>query len=579
MRTAESARHVLSVRPTFFTLGLALLTTWLGAAACTAQLSSPDAHAQPADSTAGAGGAATASAGSAGVSQAPECAKDASLAPARIWRLTDAEYVNAVQKIFGVSLPAEVTATAINTGDYTNFSELTVVNAGSVFAYQTAARQAAAQAVASHLSAFLPCGTGDPCVAQFIQNRIARAFGRPLEATEAQDLLALYHVGAAESPGAGVRLVIEAALQSPSFLYRSELGPATPGGANAKVSLTPHELAAALSYALLDSIPDDALWQKAVDGSLSKPSVLAGEVERLLALPEVQQNLAHMAGYWLGVERLVGTEKSLQAFPEFTERFKADLYRSAQLFVRDVLGTGHVSDLLTSKRLYLNQDLAKVYGVSGVTGTALVAVDAAAGERSGILTQPAVLAAFSRPDRGDPIHRGLFIYNALACGLSIGPPPASAAAVAASFPADATERQLTELRAGNPVCRTCHSFFDPLGLTTERYDPIGRYHASGAAGPIDASSTIKGLGADLDGPVSGLGDLIVRLQVGRRVSDCAVTNLSVFMLGKSDSEKSCALQNVKDQFSKTGSFKDFYRALLTSPGFATRDAAASMPAP
>jgi hypothetical protein len=129
------------------------------------------------------------------------------------------------------------------------------------------------------------------------------------------------------------------------------------------------------------------------------------------------------------------------------------------------------------------------------------------------------------------------------------------------------------------LCRTCHSFFDPLGLTTERYDPIGRYRASGAAGPIDASSTIKGLGADLDGPVSGLGDLISRLQVGRRVSDCAVTNLSVFMLGKSDSEKSCALQNVKDQFSKTGSFKDFYRALLTSPGFATRDAAASMQAP
>jgi len=244
--------------------------------------------------------------------------------------------------------------------------------------------------------------------------------------------------------------------------------------------------------------------------------------------------------------------------------------------MQDVLANGKATDLLTSKRMYLNEDLAKAYGVTGVTGSSLVPIETTGSERSGIITQPAVLAAFSRADRGDPIHRGLFIYNSLACGVSVGSPPASATMVAAGFPANATERELTGYRANLPLCRSCHHLFDPLGLTTEQYDPIGRYQTSNAAGPIDASSTIADLGPDLDGPVTGLPDLVSRLQKGRRFPDCAASNLAVFMLGKTESsDKSCALQSVKDQFAKTGSFKDFYRSMVTSAAFITRDPASS----
>lgn len=578
--------------------GLSALSALLGSVACSSAAggggsASPSGGSAAADSSSGgslaAGGAATGGlgqviqagtgSGSAGASST-QCTGDASLASARIWRLTDAEYVNAVQRLFGVIMPAQITSTDINTGDYTNYSELSRVSAGALFAYETAARQAAQQAVTSHLTAFLPCGTTDSCVEKFVRNRIGRAFARPLADSEVTDLMAVYHAGSVDSPTVGVRLLIEATLQSPSFLYRTELGAATAGGPTAKVSLTPYEMATALSYALADSIPDEALWQKAVDGSLATPAVLAGEVDRLLATPETQANLAHMAGYWLGIERLVGTEKSLTLFPEFTEAFKAELYQSAQLFVKDVLASGRVSDLLTSKRLYLNADLAKVYGVSGVTGSQFVPVDLTSDERSGIITQPAVLAAFSRPDRGDPIHRGLFLYNALACGAAIGQPPPDATTVSAAFPAGETERQLSGRRTDLPLCRSCHSYFDPLGLTTERYDPIGRYQATNASGAIDASSTITGLGADLDGMVSGLPDLVAKLKTGRRVSDCAVTNLSVFVLGQTEStDKSCALRTVKDKFAETGSFKDFYRALLTSPAFVTRDPAPPAAAP
>jgi hypothetical protein len=558
-------------------IGLTALQMLLGVAGCTGAISdkmgpnpSPSTTATGGPTATGTGGTTT-GAGTGGGA----CRPEASLAPARVWRITDEQYVNVVRQVFGVVMPPEITQASVDSADFTNFSELTIANANTVSAYETAARLAAKQAVISQLGTFLPCGATPPdaCVDTFIRRRVARAFGRPLTDTEAQGLMGVYKAGAVDSPAVGARLVIEAALQSPSFIYRTELGAPRAGGPVGKVPLTPHEVASALSFALLDSVPDDSLWQRAEDGSIATPSGLASEVDRLLSLPEVQANLSAKAGYWLGVEKLRRTEKDLSVFPEFTTDLKNSLYLSAQLFVQDIMAHGKVSDLLSSKRVYVNSAMASVYGIQGVTGNQLVPVDVQAAERSsGILSQPAVLAAFTRPTRGDPVHRGLFIYYAMVCGGDIPPPPPGALAKAATFPKDSTERQLAGFRAADSVCRTCHSRFDPLGLSTERYDPLGRYAESNAMGPIDSTSTIAGLGADLDGPVSGLPDLVGRLQTGRRVSDCASTNLAVFLLGRDvKTDDSCALQDVKDKFAKTGAFADFFRALMTSPAFITRD--------
>ena len=510
------------------------------------------------------------------------CAASASLAPARIWRLTDAQYVNVVAQVFGVRVPGEVTAADAAPADFTNFSEAPelTVQASTATAYQKAAHVAAAAAVASNLSIFLPCGKTptDACVQGFIRNRVARAFGRLVTDDEVQDLVAMYHTGLAESVAAGARMIIEATLQSPSFLYRTELGPQAAGGPAAKVKLTPFELASAVSFALLDSVPDDELWGHAVDGSLGTPSVLAKQVDRLLATPEVRANLGKQAGYWLGVEKLQSiVPKNTTLFPAWTASVQQDLYSSARLFVEDVMGGGTMDDLLSSKRMYLNANLAKVYGVDGVTSTDLQPVDVQSpGRDSGIFTQPAILAAWSHPDRGDAVHRGLFIYNAFVCGPSIPPPPANAQTVAATFPADATQRELAMLRATNAAgCGACHGLFDPLGLSTENYDPIGRYVTTDDKGqPVDASATLKNLGPDLDGPITGLPDVVAKLKAGRRASDCASRNLAAVVLGRSvATDTSCAFQDVKDHFAESGSFADYFRAMLTSPGFATRDAA------
>jgi hypothetical protein len=168
----------------------------------------------------------------------------------------------------------------------------------------------------------------------------------------------------------------------------------------------------------------------------------------------------------------------------------------------------------------------------------------------------------------------LFIYNALVCGPTIPAPPANALAVAMTFPPNATEREKAHLRATAPQgCGACHGKFDPLGLTTEHYDPIGRYKATDATGaPIDSSAIIAGLGPDLDGTVSGLPDLVAKLKGGTRVTTCAVRNMYAFTLGRSALEDtSCALPNVASRFAASGSFTDFFRAVLTSPAFLTRD--------
>jgi Protein of unknown function (DUF1592)/Protein of unknown function (DUF1588)/Protein of unknown function (DUF1595)/Protein of unknown function (DUF1587) len=503
------------------------------------------------------------------------CTDGLALANARIWRLSDDQYVNAVRQLFGVTAGPHITQVEA-VAEFTNLSELSPVSNNTVVSYQTAAKDIARQAVTSHFDKFMACGTSDSCVQQFVRNRVARAFGRRLDDTEVAGYVDVYHQGLTESPQMGVRLMIEATLQSPSFLYRTELGTPTPGGGKGQVSLAPHEIATLLAFSLTNSVPDETLWQKADTGEIADPAVYNQEVERLLELPETKANLTQLAGYWLGIEKLKLTEKDTSKFPEFTPALKADMTLSTQLFVQDLLATGSVTDLVTSSKMFLNESMAAAFGIPGVTGTDMKPVQVAAAERhNGILSQPGVLAAYSRPTRGDPIHRGLFSFYGLACGGQVPAPPATALAVAATFPPDATERELAGLRAANPICLACHARFDPLGLITERFDPIGRYHETDAKGPIDQSSALATLGPDLDGPVDGVAAFTAKLVQGRRLSDCAAQNLTVFTLGRDivdiRDDKSCALQGVKDSFAKTGKFRDFYKALITNPGFLKRD--------
>ena len=301
--------------------------------------------------------------------------------------------------------------------------------------------------------------------------------------------------------------------------------------------------------------------------------MLAAEVDRLLALPAVKANIATKVGGWLSIHKTAVTVKDPAVFPQFTPAVQGALTESAQRFLQDVVDQGTLRDLVTSDRLFVNRDLAALYGLPPVAGSDLVAVNTRLPQWSGgILTQPALLAANARPDKGDPIHRGLFIYAAMVCGATLPPPPPNAQSVDASLPATASERERANFRESRADCSTCHGRFDPLGLLTERYDPIGRYVEKDASGQtIDQSAVIQ-LGNNLDGPTDGLPQLIARLQSSRQFADCASGKLANIAAGRPvTDDRSCALRDVQDGFAATPSFTGLFRAIATSPAFARRD--------
>jgi hypothetical protein len=505
------------------------------------------------------------------------CVASATFAPPRLWRLNDQQYANVVHDVFGkaIAVPAEVSeARSAGAEDLARAESLGIGSDATANNFMNSAHTTALGAV-KDLPGLVGCATPDAtCVTAFIKSKVARAFRRPVTDAEVQDMLALYNLGAADGPAEGVRVLMEYVLQAPAFLWRMELaGVDATKSAAAPQALTPYELAGALGFLFLDSVPDEALWSKATAGTLTTPAVLAAEVDRLIALPAVQANLAAKVGSWLSLKKIEATVKDPTIFPEFTPSVKDALTASAQMFVKDLVVGGKLNDLVASRKMFLNQELAGLYGVTGVSGTSLMPVDVTLPERAGgILTQPAILAANSRINRGDPIHRGLFIYSAMTCGNPIPDPPANATAVDQSLPATATERERATFRASRSDCGACHVRFDPLGLLSERYDPIGRYREKDAAGQvIDQTATIKLGSAALDGPANGLPDLIARLQSSREFGDCAAGKLAGVAVGRTVAlDNSCALQGVRDDFAKNPSFLALFRAVATSPGFMTR---------
>jgi hypothetical protein len=555
--------------------------------------------------TAGAGGTTPGTGGSGGIGGSsgwkggpPPCRQDAkAFAPARIWLLSDEQYVNVVRDVLGIVLAghdAEITGFGSDEGEYRNEADAVTFTDALAMSYQAAAEKVSAQATTPSRMAFL-LGSATPTEAQvkeFLSTKVARLWRRPVSAADVTKLFDIYRMGLVDGAARGFALVIEAVLQAPAFLFRTELGAADGSAKLGEVVLNPYEHASALSFLFTDSSPDDALWEKATNATLSDPVVAAAQVDRLLSLPVTKDQLARYASYWLSIEKVPYRDRNAGLFPEFDADLRAALLESGRAFVREVVLDGRLSDLVTSNKIYVNDVVGAAYGIAGARGSGLVPVASPLRERgSGLLTQPALFVAMGRGAATNPIQRGLFIYNRLLCGADGGylpAPPADSFGIAAMMKGN--ERQLAEQRLNMSPCVGCHIFIDPLGLTMERYDAIGRYDASryvlsdyqmGGSSwvtspvPIDASAMIPAaLGADLTGPVQDIGELAQRLAGDiprKRLAYCAVTRLSRFALGYDvNSEFTCGLQDVKQRFYETGSFMQFYKDLATSPGFTTR---------
>jgi hypothetical protein len=492
----------------------------------------------------------------------------ASLAGARIVLLTDDQYVNAVRDVFGVDLvvstqPPGRTASPL-------YNEDVLVDVAKVSAYHQASR-----VVASKLA---PCG-GTPdatCMETFVRSKLPLAWRRPVTDNEIAGIMALFNAGLMISTDRALEVAISAMLDSGSFLYRTEIGKDAASSGAKSIALTAHELASAVSFAFLDTVPDAELRAKADDGTLLDPSVLGVEADRLLASPQVRDRLRQRVSKFLDMETLNSPylfPKSPTQFPSLTPAVQSALYQGGQLFLDDVLWRGHFQDLFSSHRVYMNADLAGIYGIDGVKGSDLGAVDVTDGFRNaGVFTQPAYLASTNHhPADDDVVHRGLAIYRAFVCGPPIGTPPANEDTVFASIPGSTIRDRWTAV--DQTACGQCHSSFDALGIATLSYDAIGRFRKAywDTMLPVDTAVTLKGLGMDLDGPVAGIDDLAKRLS-GARTAECATYRLIQMTVETgSGSIDNCSLAPIRDELTKKGTFSTFFKAIVTSPAFLTRD--------
>lgn len=332
----------------------------------------------------------------------------------------------------------------------------------------------------------------EPCARKILSALASRAYRRPVTKSETETLLDFYHAGReGRTFDEGVRLGIERILAAPSFLFRVHRPPADlqPGSTYALSDL---DLASRLSFFLWSSIPDEELLNAAVRGDLNDPAQLERQVLRMLHDPRSQALVDNFATRWLELNKLAGIAPDALAYPEFDENLREAMRQETILFISSQLREDRrVTDLLTADYSYLNERLAKHYGIPNIYGNHFRRVTFDDGVRGGLLTNASVLSVTSYPTRTSVVMRGKWLLSNILGAPPPAPPPdvpALQEAGAAGQPRSLRERM--ELHRKNPVCASCHQRMDPLGFALENFDALGKWRNESDGAPIDASSSL-----------------------------------------------------------------------------------------
>lgn len=472
--------------------------------------------------------------------------------PRRVRRLSHAEYNRTVAALLGA--PTELgLAFAPDTvvQGYSNNADALLVSGLLADQYREAA-----ETVADQIKADLPARLGcDPvsdgeaeCAATFIRAFGKQAFRRPLSATEQARYEALWkEAAAAEDFAGGIRWTIAAILQSPNFLYRTELGEHVGEGI---YQLTPHELASELSYLITGGPPDAQLTAAADDGSLADPDTLAAEATRLLAAAESDATLHRFVDEWLHIDRLKTVPRDMTLYPELTpqvrEAMLGETHRFASRVFRD---GGTLRELLTAPYSLMTDALAQYYGVPAGAGEA----DAAGYKQTtlmtgaGLLAHGSVLTTHALPTTSSPIHRGKLVRERLLCQEMPPPPPSLDTSPPPVDPTLSTRERYIQ-HSADPTCSGCHERIDPIGFGFEHYDAVGRWRAMDGAHAVDATGEVK-LTPATDGPFDGLDELAQLLAGSPDVEACYTAQWSRFALGSAEpSELACVEEDLRAAF-------------------------------
>jgi mono/diheme cytochrome c family protein len=343
----------------------------------------------------------------------------------------------------------------------------------------------------------------DACARSILSALARRAYHRPLADSDLDVLLRFYRDGRAEGDfDHGIEVAIERLLVSPELLFRIERDPAE-NAVNAEPSrISDLELASRMSFFLWSSIPDAELLQAASDGTLRQPAVLERQVRRMLADPRSQAIVTNFAGQWLYLRNLPGVVPIQYIFPDFDEGLRQGFRRETELFFENLVREDRsVLELLTADYTFVNERLARHYGIPNVKGSRFRRVTLQDEARRGLLGQGSILTVTSYPHRTSPVLRGKWILENF-LGTPPPPPPPNVPDLKERNDRGAvlSVREQMEQHRANPVCASCHAMMDPLGFALERFDGIGKLRTLDSRfTAIDASGLFPD-GTKIDGP-------------------------------------------------------------------------------
>jgi hypothetical protein len=349
------------------------------------------------------------------------------------------------------------------------------------------------------------------CAKEIVSTLMRRAYKRAITDTDLAPAMKFYAAGRADRNFEyGIQRAIERMLVSPQFLFRIEEEPAA-ATAGTPYRISDTELASRLSFFLWSSMPDDELLTAATSGKLRRPEVLKQQVNRMLADSRAESLVTNFAAQWLFLHDVESKEPDLYLFRDFDDGLKGAFERETQLFLDSILRSDRsVLELLTANYTFVNEKLAKHYGIPNVTGSHFRKVMLPEGSpRAGLLGQGSILAPTSYATRTSVVLRGKYVLQNL---LNTPPPPPPP-----NVPALQTEtgagkalsmREAMLQHRANPACAGCHAKMDPIGFALENFDAVGRWRAEDGGGPIDVVSTLPD-GTRLDG-VDGVRQLLLR---------------------------------------------------------------------
>jgi len=448
-------------------------------------------------------------------------------------RLNRVEYNNTVRDLLGTSLrPADDFPADDRGSGFDNLADVLSLSPLHLDMYQRAADKLVTDTLAGpSRKRVVPCdlaAAGDSCAETVVRSFARKAWRRPVTKAEVDRLMTVVSLTKTQGDPIelGVNLALQAILVSPNFVFRVELDE-TPTSTTPH-ALTHHELAARLSYFLWSTTPDDELAAVADAGTLHQPAVLSAQITRMMKDEKASALVANFAGQWLYTRKIDEVQPDAVKYKEFDPALRSAMKRETELLFSEIAFRGLPADkLLTADFTFLNDRLAKHYGLPAVGSSELKRVPLTGDQRVGFLSHAGIMTVTSHPTSTSPVLRGKWVLNELFCQDIPPPPPGVDTKIEMEATPTGTLRQRLEQHRKNPQCAGCHDLMDPIGFGLENYDPVGAYRTMDGNFSVDASGALP------DGTTfSGARQLSSAIVDDPRFARCVVEKLYTYALGR-----------------------------------------------